>query len=331
MLELFSAGIIGTGSYLPENIITNKDLEKIVDTDDEWIRSRTGIRERRIADKTMASSDLGSKASIRALEDAGIKADDLDLIIVATVTPDMNFPSTACLIQNNIKAINAAAFDVEAACSGFIYSLTIAKQFIATGMYKNILVVGTECLSRFVNWKDRNTCVLFGDGAGAAVVSRVENNFGILSTHLGADGRGKELLNLKAGGSRQPASLETIEKNLHYLYMEGNEVFKFAVRIMASAAKKAAQLAGLETKDIDFLVPHQANIRIIEASAKRLGIEREKLWVNLDKYGNMSAASIPVALDEAVRAGNIKKGNNICLVGFGGGLTWASIVMKWAK
>lgn len=329
-MELFKAGIIGTGSFLPDKLITNKDLEKIVDTSDEWITTRTGIKERRIADKAIASSDMGTNASLKALKAAGIGAEEIDLIIVATVTPDMNFPSTACIIQNNIKATRAAAFDVEAACSGFIYALAIAEQFVATGFYKNVLVVASECLSRFVNWKDRNTCILFGDGAGAVVISRVDKKYGILSCHLGADGSGKDLLSLKAGGSRQPASLETIEKNLHSIHMEGSEVFKFAVKIMAAAANEAAKLAGLTSQDIDYLVPHQANIRIIEASAKRLGIDKEKLWINLDKYGNMSAASIPVALDEAVRAGQIKKGDHVCLVGFGGGLTWASTMIRWA-
>ncbi|MBE3102418.1 MAG: ketoacyl-ACP synthase III [Firmicutes bacterium] len=331
MTGLYSAGIIGTGSYVPERIITNKDIEKLVDTSDEWIITRTGIKERRIADNDMATSDLGTIAARRALENAGVSAEELDLIIVATVTPDMNFPSTACLIQNNLKATKAAAFDIEAACSGFLYILTIANQFIATGMYKNILIIGAECLSRFTNWKDRNTCILFGDGAGAAVVSRVEEGYGILSQFLGADGSGGELLTLKAGGSRHPATSETIENNLHYISMDGSEVFKFAVRIMVSAAEEAIRLANLTKEDINYLIPHQANIRIIDGAAKRLNMSTDKVWVNLDRYGNMSAASIPVALDEAVRSGNINKGDNICLVGFGGGLTWASCVIKWAR
>ena len=331
MTGLYSAGIIGTGSYVPERIITNKDIEKLVDTSDEWIITRTGIKERRIADNDMATSDLGTIAARRALENAGVSAEELDLIIVATVTPDMNFPSTACLIQNNLKATKAAAFDIEAACSGFLYILTIANQFIATGMYKNILIIGAECLSRFTNWKDRNTCILFGDGAGAAVVSRVEEGYGILSQFLGADGSGGELLTLKAGGSRHPATSETIENNLHYISMDGSEVFKFAVRIMVSAAEEAIRLANLTKEDINYLIPHQANIRIIDGAAKRLNMSTDKVWVNLDRYGNMSAASIPVALDEAVRSGNINKGDNICLVGFGGGLTWASCVIKWTR
>ena len=328
---LFSAGIIGIGSYVPEKVITNQDLEKIVDTSDEWIVTRTGIRERRIAAEEQATSDLGTIAARRALENAGIRAEELDLIIVATVTPDMNFPSTACLIQNNLKAARAAAFDVEAACSGFLYSLATANQFIATGFYRNILVVGAECLSRFTNWKDRNTCILFGDGAGAAIVGRVEQGYGMLSHCMGADGSGGDLLKLRAGGSRLPASLETVENDLHYVHMDGSEVFKFAVRIMVTAAGEAIRLAGMTKEDLDYLIPHQANIRIIKEAAKRLDMSMDRVWVNLDKYGNMSAASIPVALDEAVRSGRIRKGDNICMVGFGGGLTWASCIMKWAK
>lgn len=327
---LFSSGIIATGSYVPEQVITNQDLEKIVDTTSEWIVARTGIRERRIADVNQATSDLSTIAARRALENAGLKAQELDLIIVATITPDMSFPSTACIVQNNIGAVKAAAFDLEAACSGFLYALNVANQFIATGFYKNILVIGAECLSRITNWKDRGTCILFGDGAGAAVVSRVEDGYGILSQCLGADGSGGNSLNMKAGGSRLPASMETVEKELHYVYMDGSEVFKFAVRIMTSAAEQAIQSAGIKKEDVDFLVPHQANIRIIDGAAKRLNVSMDKIYVNLDKYGNMSAASIPVALDEAVRLGKIKKGDHVCLVGFGGGLTWASNIMKWA-
>jgi 3-oxoacyl-[acyl-carrier-protein] synthase-3 len=328
---LYSAGIIGTGSYVPDKVITNKDLEKIVDTSDEWIITRTGIRERRIAAESQATSDLGTIAAQRALEDAGITAEEVDLILVATVTPDMSFPSTACLIQNNLKAANAAAFDLEAACSGFLYALTVANQFIATGFYKNVLVIGAECLSRFTNWKDRNTCILFGDGAGAVVMGRVEEGYGVLSQYLGADGSGGELLTLRGGGSRTPASLTSIEENAHYIHMDGSEVFKFAVRIMVTAAEEAIKRAGMTKEDLDYLVPHQANIRIIDGAAKRLNLGTDKVWVNLDKYGNMSGASIPVALDEAVRSGSIKKGDNICMVGFGGGLTWASCMVKWAK
>jgi 3-oxoacyl-[acyl-carrier-protein] synthase-3 len=327
---LFSVGIIGTGSYVPENIITNQDLEKIVDTSDEWILSRTGIRERRIADDNQATSDLCSIAARRALESAGMSATDIDLIIVATITPDMSFPSTACIVQSNIGAKGAAAFDLEAACSGFLYALNVANQFVATGFYNNVLVIGAECLSRITNWKDRKTCILFGDGAGAAIVGRVEKGYGFLSHYMGADGNGGDSLKMKAGGSRLPTSIATIEQELHYIYMDGSEVFKFAVRIMTSAVEETLKLGGIKKDEINLLIPHQANLRIIQGAAKRLDVDSDKVFVNLEKYGNMSAASIPVAIDEAVRSGRIKKGDNICMVGFGGGLTWASNVMKWA-
>lgn len=330
MGTLFRGGIIGTGSYVPENIVTNKDLEKIVDTTDEWIVTRTGIRERRISDTNMATSDMAKIAATRAIENSGLTPGDIDLVIVATVTPDNNVPSTACIVQHGIGAINAAALDMNAACSGFIYGLVTANQFIATGMYKNILLIGAESLSKFTDWDDRNTCILFGDGAGAAVIGRVDEGYGILSQYLGADGSGGDLLRIEAGGSRKPASLETIEQKLHYFYMDGSEVFKFAVRIMASASTEVVRLAGLTNDDVDLLVPHQANIRIIEAARKRLRLDKERVFVNLDRLGNMSAASIPVALDEAARSGFIKKGDNTLIVGFGGGLTWASAMMKWA-
>lgn len=327
--SLRSVGIIGTGSSLPEKVITNHDLEKIVDTSHDWIVSRTGIHNRRIADDNTATSDLATEAAKKALEAANIKAEQLDLIIVATVTPDMSFPSTACIVQSNLGAKNAAAFDLEAACSGFLYGVSIGDQFIKTGLYNHVLVIGAETLSKIMNWNDRNTCVLFGDGAGAVVLGPTEEGKGILSTHLGADGEGGKFLTLPAGGSRMPATVETVEQNLHYIKMDGSEVFKFAVRAMASAAKKALSLCELDVNDIDYLVPHQANTRIIGASAKRLKLPLEKVYVNLDKYGNMSAASIPVALDEAVRKGKIKENDNVVLVGFGGGLTWGSCVIKW--
>lgn len=331
MNKLYNAGIIGTGSCLPPNIITNKDLEKMVDTSDEWIVSRTGIRERRVVDEDTATSDLATVAARRALDDAGLEPSDIDMIIVATVTPDMNFPSTACLVQSNLGADHCPAFDLEAACSGFLYGFIVASQFIMTGVHKNILVIGAECLSKFLNWKDRNTCVLFGDGAGAAVVSRVEEGYGMLSHCMGADGEGGKHLLLEAGGSRKPASLETVKNDLHYVQMEGSEVFKFAVRIMAKASEQVVELAGLTKKDVDFLVPHQANIRIIEGARKRLNLPEEKVYVNLDRYGNMSAASVPVALDEASRTKAIKKGDRLILVAFGGGLTWAACMLRWCK
>lgn len=331
MNRLYSAGIIGTGSCLPPKVLTNYDLEKIVDTSDEWIVSRTGIRERRIADENTATSDLATVAAHRALDDAGLKPSDLDMIIVATVTPDMNFPSTACLVQANLGIEDCPAFDIEAACSGSLYGLMIASQFIATGMYKNILVIGAECLSKFLNWKDRNTCVLFGDGAGALIVSRVDEGYGMLAQCMGADGEGGKLLRLEAGGSREPASFETIERELHYVQMEGSEVFKFAVKIMAKASEEVVDLAGLTYENVDFLIPHQANIRIIEAARRRLKLPEDKVYVNLDRYGNMSAASVPVALDEASRTKKVQKDNIIVLVAFGGGLTWAASIIKWCK
>ncbi|KJS81225.1 MAG: 3-oxoacyl-ACP synthase [Peptococcaceae bacterium BICA1-8] len=327
--NLIPVGIIGTGSYVPDQIVTNKDLEKIVDTSDEWIVTRTGISERRKAQNHMATSDLSILAAQRAIEAAGIKPEDLDLIIVATITPDMFFPSTACLVQEKIGATKAAAFDLSAACTGFIYGLSVASQFIATGMYKYVLVIGAETLSRILNPADRNTLVIFGDGAGAAILGPVETGRGFLSFDLGSDGSGAELLCQEAGGSRLPASIETIEKGKHYLTMAGNDVYKFAVRIMGEASIKALDKAGLTRENVDFLVPHQANIRIVDAAVKRLQLPAEKVYINLDKYGNMSGASIPVALDEAVRKSKIKKNDIVVLVGFGAGLTWGSSVLRW--
>ncbi|NLT95774.1 MAG: ketoacyl-ACP synthase III [Clostridia bacterium] len=321
-------GIIGTGSYVPEQIITNKDLEKIVDTSDEWIVTRTGISERRKAESHIASSDMGVIAAQRAIEAAGIKATEIDLIIVATITPDMLFPSTACIIQDKLGATNAAAFDLSAACTGFIYGLSVAAQYIATGMYKYVLVIGTETLSRIIHPADRSTLILFGDGAGAALLGPVKEG-GILSFDLGADGSGTMLLYQEAGGSRVPASLESVQQGKHYLTMMGNDVFKFAVRIMGETSLKALNKIGLTCADIDFLIPHQANIRIVDAAVKRLQLPPSKVYINLDKYGNMSGASIPVALDEAVRGKKIKKGDMIVLVGFGAGLTWGSCVLDW--
>ena len=328
--SLYSAGIVGTGSYVPDKIITNKDLEKIVETSNDWIVSRTGIRERRIASENQATSNLSTIAALRALDDACMDAKDLDMILVATVTPDMPFPSTACIVQSNIGAVNASASDIEAACSGFLYALNVAQQFIATGFYKNILVIGGECLSRITNYKDRGTCILFGDGAGAAVVSRVEKGYGFLAQYMGADGSNGGSLNVKAGGSRMPASAATLLHDYHYIHMDGSEIFKFAVKIMSFAAEKVICLAGISKDDLDCVVPHQANIRIINSVAKRLGLEEERMYSNLDRYGNLSAASIPVALDEAVKSGRINKDNNVCMVGFGGGLTWASNIIKWS-
>lgn len=323
------AGILGVGSYLPSKIVDNFYFEKTMDTSDEWIKSRTGISERRMANENEASSDLGTKAALNAMQCAKLSPEDIDLIIVATSTPDMIFPSTACLIQANIGAHNAVAFDISAACSGFVYGLSIADQFIKTGMHQNVLVIGAEVMTRVLDYSDRSTAILFGDGAGAVVIGNVDEG-GILSTYLGSDGKGKDFLGIPAGGSKLPASKATVENRLHTIKMAGNDVYKFAVRVMGEASLKALKMANLDTSEIDYLIPHQANIRIIEASAKRLHLGMDKVYVNLNKYGNMSAASIPVALDEAYREGKIKKGDNVVLVGFGGGLTWGSSVINWS-
>ena len=323
-----SAGILGLGCYLPQKTITNKDLEKMVDTSDEWIVTRTGIKERRIASPEEATSDLGVEASKIAIQDAGLKPGDIDLIITATITPDMAFPATACIIQDKIAARNAAAFDINAACSGFVFALVVAQQFVNMGLYKNILVVGAEKLSSIVDWEDRSTCVLFGDGAGACVVGRCEDRK-ILSSFMGADGSGADLLKLPAGGSRLPATGETVKNKLHFLKMEGNEVFKIAVRIMVNAANEAIKKAGLKPEEVSLFIPHQANIRILLAVAKRLGVPEEKIFMNIERYGNMSAASTAVALVEAGKEKKIKKGDNVVLVAFGGGLTYGASAIKW--
>lgn len=323
------AGIIATGSYMPEKTLTNEYFEKIVDTNNEWIMSRTGIEERRVCDEDTATSDLATKAALNAMEKSGTKPEEIDMIIVATVTPDMAFPSTACIVQKNIGAVNAAAFDIEAACSGFIYGITIAESFVSSGVYKNILVIGAEALSKITDYTDRNTCVLFGDGAGAVIISEVEEGYGILSSYIGANGSAGHLLTQPAGGSRMPVSEQTMKDKLHYIKMDGSEVFKFAIKIMGEAAEKALEKCGLCKEDIDYLIPHQANTRIIESAVKRLKISPKKVYVNVNKYGNMSAASIAVALDEANAKGHLKDDSIIVLVGFGGGLTWGSSVIKW--
>lgn len=331
ILEKISVGISGIGSYVPEKILTNYDLSQMVDTNNEWIVERTGIEERRIADKSQAASDLATQAALKALEDGKIKAEDIDLIIVATATPDHVFPATACLVQKNIGASKAAAFDMSVGCSGFIYAVITGANFIQTGMYKKVLVIGSEVLSTILNWEDRNTCVLFGDGAGAVILDQCENGYGILANELGADGTGGDTLIVPAGGSRLPSSIETLDSKLHGIQMEGKEVFKFAVRIMEKASTNVLEKAGLDLEELDFLVPHQANIRIIDSALKKLKLGRDKACINLNKYGNMSAASIPVALDEAVKDGRIQKGDNLIMVAFGAGLTWGSIVLKWSR
>ncbi|AJS59269.1 3-oxoacyl-ACP synthase [Paenibacillus sp. IHBB 10380] len=329
MSSLRPVGIIGTGKYVPEKILTNSDLEKIVDTNDEWIVSRTGIRERHIAAPDQATSDLAYEAALKALESAGMTADELDLIIIATVTPDTIFPSTACIVQEKLGAKKAAAFDLSAACSGFVYSLATATNFIRTGMYNNALIIGADCLSRITDYTDRNTCVLFGDGAGAVIIGEVPEGRGFLSFDLGAEGAGGGLLKLEAGGSRLPASTATIESKQHFIYMNGREVFKFAVRVMGSATEAVLNKAGKTKEDIDLFVPHQANIRIIQSAMQRLDLPPEKCVINVDKYANTSAASIPLALVEAAEQGRMKEGDTVLMVGFGGGLTWGASVLVW--
>ena len=327
----YAAGIIGVGCYLPEKTLTNQDLEKIVNTSDDWIIERTGIRTRHIAAPEQATSDLSYEAALRALADAETKPEELDLIIVATETPDYKYPSTACLLQAKLGAKNAACFDLSAGCSGFVYALGISSQSIVSGLYKKILLVGAETLSRIINWTDRNTCVLFGDGAGAAVLGRVEEGYGVLAVDLGADGTGGEHLIQPAGGSRNPATHATVDAHDHTIHMNGREVFKFATRRMPNACKTILQKAGMNIDDVALLIPHQANRRIIDNAITRLKIDRERVWVNIDRHGNMSAACIPVSLTEAQEAGRLHKGDNVMLVAFGAGLTWAGALVKWAK
>jgi 3-oxoacyl-[acyl-carrier-protein] synthase-3 len=321
--------IVGTGSYLPAKVLTNHDLERMVETNDEWIVSRTGIRERRIAADHEATSDLSFHAAQRALEAAGLRARDLDLIVVATLTPDAQLPATAVYLQHRLGAKKAAAFDVAAACTGFIYGLAVVDGLIRTGVAKNCLLVGAEVLSRFLNWKDRGTCIIFGDGAGAAVLVPTHGRAGLLSTHLYADGGQADLLCIPGGGSRIPASHEGLEHGLQYVHMKGNETFKLAVKGMTEAATAALEANGVTAADIALLVPHQANIRIIEATAQRLHLPMSKVYVNIERYGNTSGATVPIALDEAVREGRAAAGDLVLLDAFGAGFTWGSALIRW--
>jgi 3-oxoacyl-[acyl-carrier-protein] synthase-3 len=314
---------------VPEKILTNSDLEKMVETSDEWIMTRTGIKERHIAAADEFTSDLGAQAALRAMKMAGVTADQIDLIIVATITPDMPFPSTACLVQRKIGAKRAAAFDLEAACSGFIYGLEIGQQFIMSRTYKTVLVIGAEKLSSIVDWTDRNTCVLFGDGAGAAILQNRPGSHGLLTAVMGANGDDADLLYMPGGGSRCPASNESIASRQHYLHMAGKETFKSAVQAMQKAAEESLRRCELTIEQIKCVIPHQANRRIIDAVADRLGATPEQLFVNLQKYGNTSAASVAIALDEAVEAGRVQRGDLILLVVFGAGLTWGAAVIEW--
>jgi len=330
MKSMQNVKIIGTGLYIPKKVLTNEDLEKMVDTNHEWIITRTGIAERHIAEDNEATSDVASKAALKALKDANIKPEEIDLIIVATNSPDMVFPATACLVQKNIKAVNAATLDLQAGCTGAVYALVTAWQYIATGFYDNALIIGAETLSKFVDWTDRNTCILFGDGAGAAVLKAGKEK-GILSGCLSGDGSNNDLIMLPAGLSRDPASHETVEKKMHYVKMKGNEVFKLAVKHMKRTTIKTLDKCNLSVEDINCFIPHQANIRIISALTRVLKIKEDKVFVNLEKYGNTSAASVMIALDEAVKEGKIKSGDIVVLTAFGAGLTYGSIVLKWVK
>lgn len=321
--------IVATGSYLPSKILTNDDLSKMVDTSDEWIVERTGIRQRRILQNEKAVSDIALEASKRALKSAGLRSSELSMIIVATISGDMPMPATACILQKRLNAKNAFAFDINAACSGFIYALATADAFIKTGAYRHVLVVGAEALSRFTDWQDRTTCVLFGDGAGAVVVTAHKGKSGILSTHLYSDGSMGDLIEIPAGGSKLPATEETVKERLHFIKMKGNETFKFAVKALSNIVEDTLRFNRLTIDQVDLLIPHQANHRIIQAVASRVGIPMDKVMVNIDRYGNTSAASIPIALDEAVSKGRIKKGSHVLLEAFGGGLTWASALIRW--
>lgn len=323
------ARIIGTGSYLPEKVLTNFDLEKMVDTTNDWISARTGIEERRIAAEHEMTSDLAVIAAQRAMEMAGVTADQIDLIIVGTITGDFPWPSTACLVQDKLGAVNAAAWDVSAACSGFVYALTSATQYLQSGSAKRALVIGAEILSRIIDWEDRNTCILFGDGAGAVVLEAQEGDNGILSTHLHADGSHWELLYQPGFGAKHPATVSGIEQRLPFLHMAGNEVYKMAVRSLYDVAVEALNANSMTTEDVKLLFPHQANRRILDAVKKRLKLRDDQMYVNVDKCGNTSGASIPIALDEANRNGLLNEGDILVFDAFGGGFTWGACILRW--
>jgi 3-oxoacyl-[acyl-carrier-protein] synthase-3 len=324
------AHIVGWGKYVPSRVLTNYDLSRMVDTSDEWIRTRTGISERRIAENDETTASMSILASREALRVAGVRASELDLIIVATCTPDYIFPSTACLVQDSLGSPRAAAFDLAAGCSGFVYALSSAASYINAGVYKSALVIGSETLSRIIDWADRTTCVLFGDGAGAVVLQAGNSSGGILSTALGSDGSGGDVLFMPAGGSREPASHRTVAEGKHYLRMRGREVFRFAVRAMPTATRLVLNEAGLGIEDLELVIPHQANQRIIQASAKALGIAEDRIYSNLERYGNTSAASVPIALCDAIEEGKLHEDDVVVLVGFGAGLTWAAAALRWS-
>lgn len=330
-MERIYAGITGIGYYLPDKIITNDELAKTIDTSNEWIVERTGIRERHIAELRDSASDLGVRAAKNAIMHAGISIDEIDMIITASCTPDMGVAATACIIQDKLGAKRAVAFDITAACSGFIFGLSIAEKYIRCGCYKNILVVASEVFSRILDWDDRNTCVLFGDGAGAAVVSAVDSGYGLLAEDIGADGSGAWCLNIPAGGSVRPATMETVKNHEHFLKMDGKEVFRFAAKIIPQSVKAVLDAAGLTHADIDLFLPHQANIRIIELAQKKMQLADGVTFVNLDRVANTSAASIPIALGECCEQGLLEKGKIIVCCGFGAGLTWGTMIMRWAR
>lgn len=323
--------IKGMGHALPDRILTNRELENMVETDDKWIVERTGIRERRIADSNISTSDLAAEAAIMALKRAGINAEEVDLIIVATASPDMLLPATACFVQQKIGAFNAAAFDVGAGCTGFIYALTVAEKFLLDPDYKNVLVIGAETLSRITDYTDRNTCILFGDGAGAAVLGRGNSENGLLATYLGTDGSGTQHLYMPAGGSAQPATLQTIKDRLHYIKMNGNEIFRFATRITIEISNKILEKAGMKYEDVDLFIPHQSNMRIIKTAMRWMHMPEEKTLINVDRFGNMSSACLPVGISIAEKEGRISDGDNILMVAFGAGLTYGGALLSWGR
>ena len=325
------AHVVGWGKYVPQRVLSNDTLSRMMDTSDEWIRSRTGIRERRIVEDGETTASMAIQAAQQALEVAGFNPAQLDLIVVATATPDYSFPATACLVQDALGATRAAAFDLSAGCSGFVYGLSVAAHLLSAQVYQAALVIGAETLSRITDWTDRNTCVLFGDGAGAVVLQAGENDGGVLATVLGADGSGGDLLRLPAGGSRMPASHQTVAEGLHFIQMKGREVFRFAVRILPTATRQVLEKAGLSLEELDLLIPHQANQRIVEAAARTLDLPSEVVFSNLERYGNTSAASIPIALSEPAEEGCIQPGDLVVCVGFGAGLTWGAAAIRWTR
>lgn len=323
------AAITGTGASAPRRVVTNADLARMVDTSDEWITTRTGIRERRVASESETLSQFAVEAGREALEMAGVPARDLDLVLCATVTPDRPVPATSCTIQHQLGAPRAAAFDMAAGCSGFIYALAVADQFVRTGTYRHVLVIGAELLSKFVDWKDRTTCIIFADGAGAALVSRRQGSGGLLSFSLHSDGSLADFIYVPAGGTQIPPSEASVRERLHYIRMKGNETFKIAVRSLEEVSREVLEACGLTPADVSLMIPHQANRRIIDAVGSRLGVPAERVYVNIERYGNTSAASIPIALDEAVRRGMVKRGDRLLFAAFGAGLTWAAAVLEW--